>query len=93
MLANAAFVHSPSSLTSKLDHSLRPPSRMVGGGPTRVAEEGISQEEKDRIMAKGNVPTQTSHRSSRTGRFVTEQYADRHPATTQRERNKHPERK
>lgn len=44
-------------------------------------------------MAREKVPTQTSHRDSRTGQFVTERYADRHPDTTQRERNKHPERK
>jgi len=39
------------------------------------------------------VPTQISHRSSRTGQFVTEKYAQRHPATTERERIKHPNRK
>lgn len=44
-------------------------------------------------MNKNKTPTQTSHRSSTTGRFVTEQYADRHPKTTERERIKHPERK
>lgn len=44
-------------------------------------------------MSKSKVPTQTSHRSSRTGKFVTPGYAKRHPATTERERIKHPERK
>lgn len=44
-------------------------------------------------MAKGNVPTQTTYRSSRTGRFVTERYAQNHKPTTERERIKHPERK
>ena len=39
------------------------------------------------------VPTQTSHRSSRTGQFVTERQAQRSPSTTERERIKHPERK
>ena len=41
-------------------------------------------------MAKQKVPTQTVHRSSQSGRFVTERYADRHPDTTERERIKHP---
>jgi hypothetical protein len=44
-------------------------------------------------MSKAKVPTQTSHRSSTSGRFVTERFADRHPNTTERERIKHPERK
>lgn len=44
-------------------------------------------------MSKGKVPTQDAHRSSETGRFVTERYADRHPRTTEHERIKHPERK
>lgn len=44
-------------------------------------------------MAREKVPTQTSHRSSRTGQFVTERYAQTHPNTTERERIKHPERK
>lgn len=48
---------------------------------------------KGHVMADKKVPNQTSHRSSQTGRFVTEQYAQRHPATTERERIKHPERK
>lgn len=39
------------------------------------------------------VPTQVSHRSSDSGRFVTEKYANSHPKTTERERIKHPERK
>lgn len=43
-------------------------------------------------MAK-KVPTQVSHRSSESGRFVTEKYANAHPKTTERERIKHPERK
>jgi len=44
-------------------------------------------------MSNKKVPTQTSHRSSRTGQFVTERYANQHPSTTERERIKHPERK
>ncbi len=44
-------------------------------------------------MAREKVPTQTSNRSSRSGQFVTEQYARRHPSTTEREHIKHPERK
>lgn len=44
-------------------------------------------------MTRPSVPEQTSHRSSRTGRFVTERHAQRHPDTTERERIKHPERK
>jgi hypothetical protein len=48
---------------------------------------------KDKAMSRDKVPTQTSHRSSRTGQFVTERYAQTHPNTTERERIKHPERK
>jgi len=44
-------------------------------------------------MASSKVPAQTSHRSSRSGRFVTERYAQSHPNTTEWERIKHPERK
>jgi len=36
------------------------------------------------------VPTQVSHRSSKSGQFVTEKFAERHPATTEREVIKHP---
>jgi hypothetical protein len=41
-------------------------------------------------MNKQKVPTQDAHRSSDTGRFVTERFAERHPKTTERERIKHP---
>ena len=41
-------------------------------------------------MSKEKVPSQTAHRSSESGRFVTEKYAERHPDTTERERIKHP---
>lgn len=42
-------------------------------------------------MKKGTkVPTQDAHRSSVSGRFVTEQYANRHPKITEHERIKHP---
>lgn len=41
-------------------------------------------------MSKEKVPVQISHRNSETGRFVTQHYAERHPATTERERIKHP---
>lgn len=41
-------------------------------------------------MTKEKVPTQVSHRNSKDGQFVTERYANRHPATTERERIKHP---
>lgn len=44
-------------------------------------------------MANEKMPTQVSHRSSQSGRFVTERYAQTHPSTTERERIKHPERK
>lgn len=35
-------------------------------------------------------PKQVSHRSSKTGEFVTEKFAKQHPATTEREVIKHP---
>lgn len=41
-------------------------------------------------MSKERVPTQDAYRNSVNGRFVTEQYADRHPRTTEHERIKHP---
>lgn len=44
-------------------------------------------------MSGKKVPMQDSYRSSRTGQFVTERYADNHPNTTEHERIKHPERK
>lgn len=44
-------------------------------------------------MSKTKVPTQVSFRSSTSGRFVKEDYAKKHPNTTERERIKHPERK
>ncbi len=34
---------------------------------------------------------QVSHRSSETGKFVTEKYAERNPRTTEREVIKHPQ--
>ncbi len=37
------------------------------------------------------VPRQTAHRSSKTGRFVTEKYAERYPDITERERIKRPD--
>ena len=40
---------------------------------------------------KRKIPIQTSHRSSVSGRFVTERYAERHPRTTERERIKRPD--
>jgi len=46
-----------------------------------------------KTMSGNKVPTQDSYRSSRTGRFVTERFADTHPSTTEHERIKHPERK
>ena len=36
------------------------------------------------------MPTKTIHRSSKTGEFVTEKYADSHKATTETERVKVP---
>lgn len=45
------------------------------------------------IEMSKKVPTQVSHRKSTDGRFTTEKYAKAHPSTTQREVNKHPERK
>lgn len=44
-------------------------------------------------MSKQKVPTQVSHRSSESGRFVTERFADRNPSRTEREVIKHPERR
>lgn len=44
-------------------------------------------------MGNSKVPTQVSHRDSRSGQFVTEKFAERHPTNTERERIKHPERK
>jgi hypothetical protein len=44
-------------------------------------------------MTTKKVPTQVSHRSSRSGQFVKESYAEKHPSTTERERIKHPERR
>lgn len=41
-------------------------------------------------MKKTSVPTHDAYRSSETGRFVTEKYANRHPKTTEHERIKHP---
>lgn len=41
-------------------------------------------------MSKERVPIQDAHRNSVNGRFVTEQYADRHPRTAEHERIKHP---
>jgi hypothetical protein len=41
-------------------------------------------------MTKKRVPTQDAYRSSDTGRFVTERFAERHPKTTEHERIKHP---
>jgi hypothetical protein len=41
-------------------------------------------------MSKEKVTVQVSHRNSENGRFVTQRYAERHPATTERERIKHP---
>ena len=44
-------------------------------------------------MSSKKVPTQVSHRSSGTGRFITEKQADRNPKGSEREVIKHPERK
>lgn len=41
-------------------------------------------------MANQKVHTETHHRSSQSGRFVTERFAERHPNTTERERIKYP---
>jgi hypothetical protein len=39
--------------------------------------------------SKGSSPkTTTSHRSAKTGKFVTPGYAKKHPSTTVKERNK-----
>lgn len=45
---------------------------------------------RTRQMADKKVHTETHHRSSVDGRFVTERYADRNPNTTERERIKYP---
>jgi len=37
-----------------------------------------------------SVRKQVQHRSSESGQFVTERFADRHPKTTEREVVKHP---
>lgn len=44
-------------------------------------------------MNTQKTPTQISHRSSKSGQFVTEKYAKAHPSSTEREKIKHPERK
>lgn len=44
-------------------------------------------------MSKTKVPTQEAFRSSETGRFVTERFAERHPKTTEHEHIKRPDRK
>lgn len=44
-------------------------------------------------MPPSKPPTQVQYRNSKTGEFTTRRYAERHPATTERERVKHPERK
>lgn len=44
-------------------------------------------------MAASKTPTQTTRRSSESGKFVTPEYAKSHPKTTETERIKHPERK
>jgi hypothetical protein len=44
-------------------------------------------------MAKGKVPTQVQHRSSKSGQFITKPQADRKPNESEREVIKHPERK
>jgi hypothetical protein len=43
-------------------------------------------------MAKGSKPqtTREVHRSSESGKFVTEKYADKHPKTTETEKVKIP---
>lgn len=41
-------------------------------------------------MANDKTPRQDAYRDSRTGHFVTERYANRHPSTTEHERIKHP---
>lgn len=43
-------------------------------------------------MSKSKVPTQVSHRSSTSGKFVKPGYANTHPRTTEREVIKHPAR-
>ncbi len=37
-------------------------------------------------MAKAKPQRRTVHRSSKTGRFVPERYAKKHPSTTEKER-------
>lgn len=37
-------------------------------------------------MAKKEEPKKTVHRDSKDGQFVTEDYAKKHPATTEKER-------
>lgn len=37
-------------------------------------------------MSKNSEPKKTVHRSSESGQFVTKQYAERHPKSTERER-------
>jgi hypothetical protein len=41
-------------------------------------------------MPDKKTPSEVHHRSSKTGQFVTEKYADKHPSTTERERIKYP---
>ena len=67
-------------------------ARTASRGPLSGAVPSVV-EMMEMVMSTTKVPTQTSHRSSRTGQFVTERQAQRSPATTERERIKHPERK
>jgi len=39
---------------------------------------------------KTPTPTEDANRSSKTGRFVTEDFAKKHPSTTEHEKIKHP---
>jgi hypothetical protein len=38
------------------------------------------------VERKSTMATKVIHRSSQTGRIVTERYAEKHPGTTERER-------
>lgn len=39
-------------------------------------------------MSKKTTPTTTRHRSAKTGEYVTEEYAKKHPSTTVKEKDK-----
>jgi hypothetical protein len=48
--------------------------------------QGLPGYDKEQIIMAKKAHKKTVHRSSKTGRFVTEKYAKKHPNTTEKER-------